>query len=74
MEGPHPTVPSVKMAGTLASYMSNYKFHFKFNLKLKIVNFNKKSYMSFQLYTDRCICCMLFNLKFYTRLPVFKVV
>ena len=43
LEEPHPTVPSVKMADTLASYISNYKFRFKFNLKLITVNFNKKS-------------------------------
>ena len=29
MEGPHPTVPSVKMADALASYISNYKFQHK---------------------------------------------
>ena len=28
-EGPHPTVPSVKMADALASYISNYKFQHK---------------------------------------------
>ena len=25
MERPHPTIPSIKMAGALASYISNYK-------------------------------------------------
>ena len=35
MEGPHPTVRSVKIADALASYISNYKFQFKFNLKNK---------------------------------------
>ena len=34
MEGSHQTVPSVKMADTLASSISNYKFQFKFNLKM----------------------------------------
>ena len=44
MEGPHPTVPSVKMADALASYLSSYNLQFKFNLKIeKIINFNKKS-------------------------------
>ena len=43
MEGPHPTVLSVKMADTLSSYIPNYKFQFKFNLKIEIVNFKKKS-------------------------------
>ena len=44
MEGPHPTVPSVKMADALASHLSSYKFQFQFNLKIeKIINFNKKS-------------------------------
>ena len=43
MEGLHPTVPSVKMADALASYISSYKFQFKFNLKIeKIINFDKK--------------------------------
>ena len=42
MEGLHPTVPAVKTADVLASYISSYKFQLKFNLKLKIVNFNKK--------------------------------
>ena len=34
MERPHQTVPSVKIADTLASSLSNYKFKFKFNLKI----------------------------------------
>ena len=40
MEGPHPTVPSVKMA----RYISSYNFQFKFNLKIeKTVNLKKKT-------------------------------
>ena len=39
MERSHPTVPSVKMADTLASYMFNYKFQFKFNLKIENCKF-----------------------------------
>ena len=35
MEGPHPTVPSVKIADTLASYISNYIFQFKFSLNIE---------------------------------------
>ena len=35
MEGPHPTVASVKMADALASYISNYKSQFKFNWKIE---------------------------------------
>ena len=34
MEGSPPIVPGVKMANTLASYISNYKFQFKLNLKI----------------------------------------
>ena len=43
MEGPHPTEPSIKIADTLSSYISNYKFQFTFHIKTEIVNFNKKS-------------------------------
>ena len=39
MEGPHPTVPSVKIADALASYKSKYKFQFKFNLKIEYCKF-----------------------------------
>ena len=39
MEVPHPTVPIVEMADTLASYISNYKFAFKFNLKFENCKF-----------------------------------
>ena len=39
MEGPHPTVPSVKMADTLASYKSKCKFQFKFDLKIEYCKF-----------------------------------
>ena len=39
MEGPHLTVPSVKMADTLASYISNHEFQFKFNLKIENCKF-----------------------------------
>ena len=39
MEGPHPTVTSVKMAGVLASYIPNYKFKFKFNLEIENYKF-----------------------------------
>ena len=39
MEGPHPTIPSVKMADTLDSYISNCKFQFKFNLKIENCKF-----------------------------------
>ena len=39
MEGPHPTVPSVKMADALASYISNYRFIFKFNSKIENCKF-----------------------------------
>ena len=35
IEGPHPTVPSVKMADALVTYKSKYKFQFKFNLKVE---------------------------------------
>ena len=38
MEGAHPTVPSVKMADTLASYISN-EFQIKFNLKIENCKF-----------------------------------
>ena len=31
MEGPHPTVHSVKMADALANYISTYKFQFQSN-------------------------------------------
>ena len=58
MEGPHLTVPDVKMADT------------KFNLK--IANFNKKPWMSFSLYTYRCTYSMLFNVKYYSRLSVLR--
>ena len=34
MEGPHPTVPSVKIADII-----NYKFQFKFNLKIEDCKF-----------------------------------
>ena len=33
MEELHPTVPSIKMADTLAKFISNHKLHFKFSLK-----------------------------------------
>ena len=39
MEGPHPTLPSVKMADILASYIPSYKFQFKFNLKIENCKF-----------------------------------
>ena len=39
MQGPHPKVPSVKMADGLSSYISNYKFQFKFNLKTENCKF-----------------------------------
>ena len=39
MEGPHPTVPSVKIANALTSYISNFKFQFKFNLKIENCKF-----------------------------------
>ena len=39
MEGPHPIVPSVKMADALSTYISNYKFQFKFNLKIENCKF-----------------------------------
>ena len=39
MEGPHPTVPSVKMADALASYILNYRFKFKFNSKIENCKF-----------------------------------
>ena len=39
MEGPHPTVPSVKMADALASYISNYRFKFKFNSEIENCKF-----------------------------------
>ena len=39
MEGPHPTVPAVKMVDALSSYISSYKFQFKFNLKIENCKF-----------------------------------
>ena len=39
MEGTHPTIPSIKMAAALASYVSNYKFKFKFNSKVENCKF-----------------------------------
>ena len=43
MEGPHPTVPSVKIEDTLASYIyiyiSSYKFQFKISLKIENCKF-----------------------------------
>ena len=39
MEGPHPTVPSVKTTDSLASFIPNYKFQCKFNLKNENGNF-----------------------------------
>ena len=39
MEGPCPPVPSVKIADTLASYISDHKFQFKFNLKIENYKF-----------------------------------
>ena len=38
MEGPHPTVPRVKMVDTLTSYIFN-KLQFKFSLKKENVTF-----------------------------------
>ena len=34
-----PTVPSVEMADTLASYISNYKFQLQFNRKIETCKF-----------------------------------
>ena len=42
MEGPHPTVSSVKMADALTSYKFNYKFQFKFSLKIENCELKKK--------------------------------
>ena len=42
MERRHPTVPSVKIADSLASYISYYKFQFKFNLKIEKGKFQYK--------------------------------
>ena len=39
MEGPHPHVPSVKMADTLASYISNYKCQLNFSLRIENCKF-----------------------------------
>ena len=39
MEEPYPTVPSIKKADTLASYISNYEFQFKFYLKIENCKF-----------------------------------
>ena len=39
MEVPLPTLPSVKMPDTLASYISSDKFQFKFNLKIENCKF-----------------------------------
>ena len=39
MEGPHTTVPSVKMTDTLASNISNYEFQFNLNLKIENCKF-----------------------------------
>ena len=43
MEGPHPTVPSVKMFDTRASNISNYIINLNLNLveKLEIVIFSE---------------------------------
>ena len=42
MEGPHPTVSSVRMADTLVRFISTYKFQFTFNLKLENCKFQLK--------------------------------
>ena len=39
MEGPHLTVPSVKMADVLTSSISNYKLQFKFNSDIENCKF-----------------------------------
>ena len=50
MEGPHPTVPTVKMVDTRASNISNYIINFNLNSveKLEIVIFNENSSMPFK--------------------------
>ena len=39
MEGPHPTVPSVKITDALASYIYNYKFQFRISLRIESCKF-----------------------------------
>ena len=39
MDEPHHTMPSDKIADTLASYTSDYKLQFKFNLKIENCKF-----------------------------------
>ena len=39
MEGPHPTIPTVKMADALASYISNDKFKLKISLRFENCKF-----------------------------------
>ena len=43
METPHATLPSVKMAETLASYICNYKFQFKVRLRTEKCKFQQKA-------------------------------
>ena len=49
MEGPHPTVPSVKMVDTRASNISNYIINLNLNSveKLEILIFSENSSMFF---------------------------
>ena len=57
MEGPHPTVSSVKMADALTSYISNYKFKFKFSLKIENCELKKKKIINsfLVIYIQMCI-------------------
>ena len=48
-EGPHPTVPHVKMTDTLLAIYPVINFDFSLISKLKIVNFNKKSWIYFEI-------------------------
>ena len=61
MEGPHPTVSSVKMADALTRYISNYKFKFKFSLKIENCELKKKKknhkFLFSYIYTDVYIVC-----------------
>ena len=57
MEGPHPTVSSVKMADALTSYIFNYKFQFKFSLKIENCELKKKKIINafLVIYIQMCI-------------------
>ena len=59
MEGPHPTVSSVKMADALTSYIFNYKFQFKFSLKIENCELKKKNHKCLfsYIHTDVYIVC-----------------